>query len=251
MGANAVTTFPTYTTGQVLEAADLNITNCGVPVFAGTVERDAAFGGTGEKVLAEGQLCYLESTNVVQYYDGSSWATVGPTTGSPLVFISTASFTGVSTVSMPSSTFTSTYRNYLVILRVTASAGDQQLTMRVNNAGTPRTTGNYTGASVRAYSSVAVTNSAAATSFNLCAVSNSAPDTAVSLSITVYDPTSTSFKTNWGYTGFGGNDSNQPSAIWGGGLNTAAAEDNDGLTFIGAGPSNITGSYIVYGIRDS
>lgn len=79
MGANAVTTFPTYTTGQVLEAADLNITNCGVPVFAGTSQRDAAFGGAGEKVLAEGQLCYLESTNVVQYYDGSSWATVGPT----------------------------------------------------------------------------------------------------------------------------------------------------------------------------
>lgn len=172
-------------------------------------------------------------------------------TVSPFVFISTATFSGAATVSMPASTFTSTYRTYLVILRVTASAGDQQLTMRVNNAGSPRTTGNYTGASSRAYTSVGVTNSAGATSFNLCTVANSAPDTAVSLSIMVYDPTSTSFKTNWSYTGFGGNDSNQPSAVWGGGVNTATAENNDGLTFIGAGPSNITGSYIVYGVRDS
>jgi hypothetical protein len=52
----------------------------GVPVFATTVTRDAAFGGAGEKVLAEGQLCYLSASNIVQYYDGAAWATVGPST---------------------------------------------------------------------------------------------------------------------------------------------------------------------------
>jgi len=81
MGANAQTTVPTFTAGQVLTADQQNQSaRTGVPVFAGTTERDAAFGGAGEKTLAEGQLCYLESTNVVQYYDGSSWATVGPST---------------------------------------------------------------------------------------------------------------------------------------------------------------------------
>jgi hypothetical protein len=79
MGANAVTTVPVYTAGEVLTAADLNITNSGIPVFAGTTERDAAFGGTGEKTLAEGQFAYLESTNAVQYYDGAAWQSVGPT----------------------------------------------------------------------------------------------------------------------------------------------------------------------------
>jgi hypothetical protein len=54
--------------------------NTGVPVFADTTARDAAFGGTGEKVLAEGQLCYFEDTNKVQYYDGSSWANLGSMT---------------------------------------------------------------------------------------------------------------------------------------------------------------------------
>jgi hypothetical protein len=63
--------------GEVLTAADLTVTNSGVPVFADAAARDAAFGGTGEKVLAEGQLAYLEDSNVVQYYDGSVWATVG------------------------------------------------------------------------------------------------------------------------------------------------------------------------------
>ena len=81
MGANAQTSVPSFTAGEVLSAANMNLSaRTGVPVFADSTARDAGFGGTGEKVLAEGQLCYLESTNVVQYYDGSTWATLGPTT---------------------------------------------------------------------------------------------------------------------------------------------------------------------------
>ena len=80
MGANAQTSVPLYVAAEVLTAADMNISaGTGVPVFATTVTRDAAFGGAGEKVLAEGQLCYLEATDVVQYYTGAAWATVGPT----------------------------------------------------------------------------------------------------------------------------------------------------------------------------
>jgi len=79
MGVNAQTEVPTFVASQVLTAAQMNNSaRTGVPVFATTVTRDAAFGGAGEKTLAEGQLCYLESTNVVQYYDGAAWATVGP-----------------------------------------------------------------------------------------------------------------------------------------------------------------------------
>ena len=78
---NEQTSVPLYAASEVLTAANMNISaGTGVPVFATTVTRDAAFGGANEKVLAEGQLCYLSSTNVVQYYDGAAWATVGPTT---------------------------------------------------------------------------------------------------------------------------------------------------------------------------
>jgi hypothetical protein len=81
MGANAQTTVPTFTAGQVLTAAQMNASaRTGVPVFADTTARDAAFGGSGEKTLAEGQLCYLESTNKVQYYDGAAWANLGSVT---------------------------------------------------------------------------------------------------------------------------------------------------------------------------
>jgi hypothetical protein len=87
----------------------------GVPVFADATARDAAFGGTGEKTLAEGQLCYLESTNVVQYYDGSNWATVGPTTPGGLVRISTTTATSGSSLNITNA-FSSTYNTYLVII---------------------------------------------------------------------------------------------------------------------------------------
>tara|TARA_R110000822_G_scaffold183004_2_gene322500 strand:+ start:110 stop:799 length:690 start_codon:yes stop_codon:yes gene_type:complete len=85
--ANEQTSVPLYAASEILTAANMNISaGTGVPVFATTVTRDAAFGGAGEKVLAEGQLCYLSSTNVVQYYDGAAWATVGPSTAAVSIF---------------------------------------------------------------------------------------------------------------------------------------------------------------------
>ena len=74
---NEQTSVPLFTSGEVLTAANMNLSaGTGVPVFTNTTTRDAAFGGAGEKVLAEGQLCYLSSTNVVQYYDGAAWQPV-------------------------------------------------------------------------------------------------------------------------------------------------------------------------------
>jgi len=77
MGANAQTTVQKFLSGAVLTAEQQNFSAAtGVPVFATTVTRDAAFGGAN-KVLAEGQLAYIEATDVVQYYDGAAWASVG------------------------------------------------------------------------------------------------------------------------------------------------------------------------------
>ena len=76
MGANAQTAVPVFTAGQVLTAAQQTQINTGIPVFATTVTRDAAFGGAGEKTLAQGQYCYLESTSALQVYTGSAWVNV-------------------------------------------------------------------------------------------------------------------------------------------------------------------------------
>lgn len=77
MGANAVTTVYDFTAGQVLTAAQMDNVNCGIPVFATTTTRDAAFGGTGEKTLAEGQFAYIEASDTTQYYNGTSWLALG------------------------------------------------------------------------------------------------------------------------------------------------------------------------------
>lgn len=78
MGANAQTSVPTFTAGEILTAANMNISaRTGIPVFATSTTRDAAFGGTGEKTLAEGQFAYLEDSNTTQYYDGAAWKSVG------------------------------------------------------------------------------------------------------------------------------------------------------------------------------
>jgi len=145
MGANAQTTVPTFTTSQVLTSAQMNQSaRTGVPVFAGTTERDAAFGGSGEKTLAEGQLCYLESTNVVQYYDGAAWATVGPQTfTSGLTYITGATFSAASEFTVDGC-FTSTYANYKIIIDYDGSvATATQLRGQFRTSGSNNTTTNY------------------------------------------------------------------------------------------------------------
>jgi hypothetical protein len=130
MGANAQTTVPTFTAAQVLTADQMNQSaRTGVPVFANTTTRDAGFGGTGEKTLAEGQLCYLESTNVVQYYDGAAWATVGPITSGVVQVKSTTktdTFTTTSSsmtdVTGLSVSITPTSASNLVLVNVSLSA---------------------------------------------------------------------------------------------------------------------------------
>jgi hypothetical protein len=153
MGANAVTTVPVYTAGEILTAADLNITNSGIPVFATTVTRDAAFGGSGEKVLAQGQTCYIEATSSYQTYTGSTWVTFG-SGGLTLVTAETA-FTGASSVSV-NNCFSSTYTSYKLLFRVTTSSDQVALKLRVS--GTDSSTGYY-GVNYDMYSSNAAISS--------------------------------------------------------------------------------------------
>lgn len=110
MGVNAVTSVPTYVDGEVLEASRLNVTNSGIPVFATTTTRDAAFGGTGEKTLAEGQMAYIEANNVTQYYDGAAWQTLGG-----LTFIASTSGTAAAALTIDNC-FSSTFENYRLLV---------------------------------------------------------------------------------------------------------------------------------------
>jgi len=247
MGANATTSVPTYTAGQVLEAADLNITNSGAPVFADSTARDAAFGGAGEKTLAEGQLCYLEDSNVVQYYDGSTWATVGPASAGSFVYLTQGTFSSVASVSMAAGTFTTTYKNYKVILRVTSTSAAQSLGLRVNVSGTPQTGATYNGGWVTTNTSgtVAGIGSGGATSATPAYLHSVIGAT---LDLTVFNPTDSSTNTSWSGTGRGATSGNVICGFAGGDFQNVT-ENNDGLTFVVSG--TFGGTYYVYGIKDS
>lgn len=123
MGANASTAVPFYTSGEVLDAARLNLTNAGVPVFADSTARDAAFGGTGEKTLAEGQFAYLEDANATQYYDGATWQAVGINPGLVCVKAETA-FSAVASLTADG-VFTSSYTNYRIVIRYQTSTSSE------------------------------------------------------------------------------------------------------------------------------
>ena len=130
MGANAQTSVPLYVAAEVLTAANMNISaGTGVPVFATTVTRDAAFGGAGEKVLAEGQLAYIEASNVVQYYDGAAWATLGPAAAGALTLISATTIgTTVSSVTVTGA-FSATYDAYKIVVTGGVASGSIQMQM--------------------------------------------------------------------------------------------------------------------------
>ena len=127
---NEQTSVPLFASGEVLTAANMNLSaGTGVPVFTNTTTRDAAFGGAGEKVLAEGQLCYLSDSNIVQYYTGSAWATVGPTTSKIAQVLQTTYATLTSTTSTSfvtsglSLAITPTLNTSKILVMVTGSIG--------------------------------------------------------------------------------------------------------------------------------
>jgi hypothetical protein len=94
MGVNQQTSVPAFSAGQVLTAAQVTQINTGVPVFADSTARTAAFGGTGEKVLAQGQLSYLESDGKIYVYSGTAWVSISSVTN-------VAAFTASGTWTVP------------------------------------------------------------------------------------------------------------------------------------------------------
>lgn len=66
--------------GEVLTAALVNtyLQDQVVCRFDDVTDRDTSFGGAGQPNLEEGRICYLDSTNELQYFDGTVWVTISP-----------------------------------------------------------------------------------------------------------------------------------------------------------------------------
>ena len=81
---------------------------------------------TRPAVPYEGQLIYETDTDRIAAYSGSAWVTQNS-----LQYVTGASFTSATTISMASGVFTSTYKTYQVIFQVT-SGSDCQISLRFN-----------------------------------------------------------------------------------------------------------------------
>ena len=243
MGANAVTTVPVYTAGEVLTAADMNITNSGIPVFATTVTRDAAFGGAGEKTLAEGQFAYIEATNTTQYYDGASWVAVG---ASGLTFITGGTLSGAAAKNVDS-VFTSTYSNYVLMINnaSAATAGTYLLELGLRTGGTTNTTSNYKWASItNSYtSSVSGAADAADTAFGIGGIAGA--DSAASCVVQIGSPQLTALTTFHSAYNYSSN-----AGSYMGYFNATTSFDGFSI-FVTAGGNLDDGTYKLYGYSNS
>ena len=250
MGANAQTAVPVFTAGQVLTAQQQTEINTGIPVFATTVTRDAAFGGAGEKTLAEGQFAYIEATNATQYYDGAAWQSVGTTPG--LSFVTGATFTTATSFSLPTATFSATYQNYRIMINVTDLTADATFTMRMRVGGADVTSSDYQYGfmGIRANNGAATNLNGAAVSAWTVGESNSDGTDFFVADFDIFNPFSTV------RTEIQGNQSmclaDNTSFIFrsgGGAINLTTSYDS--LSFISSVASSMTGFYRVYGYSES
>jgi len=124
--------YKVFTNGSVLQASELNenLMQQSTAVFSNAAARTAAITSP-----VEGQLSYLEDTNLYQHWNGSAWV-------SPLgwTFLATSTFTSQTAVTV-SNVFTSTYDNYIIELDVTGGTTGTDVNIQMSLSGTPSTTG--------------------------------------------------------------------------------------------------------------
>jgi hypothetical protein len=243
MGANAQTTVPTFTAAQVLTADQMNQSaRTGVPVFADTTARDAGFGGSGEKVLAEGQLCYVENlTGVaqIQYYDGANWVSLG--SGALALISATTIGSAVSSVTV-SSAFNSTYDNYLISISGGVASTSVDLALQLGAT----TTGYYTGYSRVTYSTGAASAASNNNAANFSAVGVGTTDS-LFMNVNVMAPNLAKFTNISG--GFGVTLTGSTSTLFGGFLNNTT--QYTAFTIIPSSGTLTGGTIRVYGYANS
>jgi hypothetical protein len=118
--------FKTFTTGEVLTAANVNgYLMQGILVFASAAARDSAITSP-----QEGQACYLKDTNEVLTYSGSAWVAVGGASGG-YTSLASGSLTGA-TVSL--SSISASYQKLVLVLRNMSLSGSDEFTIRLNGS---------------------------------------------------------------------------------------------------------------------
>ena len=233
--------FKTFVTGDVLTAADTNgYLMQGTWVFASAAARDAAVTSP-----QEGNMCYLKDTDAVQYYSGSAW-TVGGSSGA-LTKINTTSFSAVASQAV-NSVFTSTYKNYRVLITLSGCSADGTVYLRMRASGTDSSVNYFYGIpAIGAGGTAANQTGAGQAQFPLSDLDSVSNASRYSFAIDVYNPQA-AVDTSFGKVF---NAVAQDSTVYGGaggGLHNVLTS-YDGFSII-ASAGNITGKVTTYGYSD-
>lgn len=130
-----------FTVGDVIQVANKGAGTCTITAGAGVTINTSSSLALSQ--YAGGSLLFTSSSAAIffPFEKGGS--------GSGLVYITGTSFSAVATVSLPTSTFTATYKNYLINYTITAASTDSTaINVRLRAAGADATGGSYSNAGV-------------------------------------------------------------------------------------------------------
>jgi hypothetical protein len=236
--------FRTFTAGEVLTASNVQnyLMDQSVMVFGGSAARSSAIGTAN---FEEGMVSYLTDTDKVEAYNGTNWVSVAPTTSQGLTLINTTSFSGVSSVSLPANTFSTTYENYRILLNVTSQTADANFNARLRASGTDDSTSNYSYAGIEVPNAGALTlDSVAGTNLWKIGENYNLYDDFMNISLDLFAP-KLSQNTKFNMQTFGGTTTGAyGSYLFSGVFNAVTSFDS--ISFYPAS-GNITGKVSCYG----
>jgi hypothetical protein len=223
--------FKTFTTGEVLTAADTNgYLMQGILVFASAAARDSAITSP-----QEGQACYLKDTNEVLTYSGSAWVAVGGA-GGGMTLLSTTSLSGTSTTV---SSISQSYTDLLVIVNNPyVNTGDA---LRIDPNST-NSISNWSGV----YTQTPYTDNTMYSVHNM--PTSSTVTNAVGVLINQYS--NTSYAKPFSYSGnFNGTGSPIRTVNYGGAIVTASGISSLKFTTVGGTSTFSGGQVLIYGVK--
>jgi hypothetical protein len=172
-----------FTAGDTVKIHNINSTALTIAAGAGVTINAAA--GLTMVQYQEAVLFATSASSFILFESSAATTTQG------LSLISTTSFSGVSSISAPADTFTSTYANYRILLSLTSST-NSSLEARLRAAGSDDSVATYNHSSFQHNSSNASGIMAANTNLNRWIVAQTATSiTPVSLSMDIFRPKET------------------------------------------------------------
>lgn len=196
-------------------------------------------------VVSAGPLAIPVNGGGTLFFTSASAATWFPdaVTATPggLTLITSASFSAVTSVSFPTSTFTTTYRNYKVLYQVDSTSANGSTTARLRASGTDNSTNNYRQMEVGITQGNTTTNNALDLQTSFSGFGQS-----TSIEFDIFTPQA-AVRT----TMVGGYVDSNTSSIIGRTLRCqfVASTQFDSMTFL-CSTGNFTGSYRVYGYAE-